>query len=117
MQQRRTPCLRCHRTFTGHGSYCPSCRQYPGRPTRARRLDGAKPYGAEYERNRALILRGDPPCHWCRHRSATTADHVVPYSRGGDDSPSNLRPACWPCNHARSRGATLSGEHGTHPAR
>lgn len=103
---RRTPCLRCHRTFTGQGSYCPSCRQYPGRPTRARRLDGAKQYGPEYQHNRALILRGDPPCHWCTRPHATVADHLVPYSQGGTDALTNLVPACVGCNQLRSRGRT-----------
>jgi hypothetical protein len=31
---------------------------------------------ATYKRNRELILRDDPICHWCRKRKATTADHL-----------------------------------------
>lgn len=32
---------------------------------------------------------------------ATTADHVVPQSRGGSHELANLRPACSHCNSAR----------------
>jgi 5-methylcytosine-specific restriction endonuclease McrA len=32
---------------------------------------------------------------------ATTADHVVPASKGGDHTVANLRAACWRCNSER----------------
>lgn len=32
---------------------------------------------------------------------ATTKDHIIPYSLGGDDSLENFRPACRPCNSKR----------------
>ena len=39
--------------------------------------------------------------------SATTADHVIPHSKGGPTTPDNLVAACRPCN--TSKGArTLS---------
>lgn len=41
---------------------------------------------------------------------ATTKDHVVPYSLGGDDSIQNFRPACRPCNS--KRGNRVMGGHG-----
>lgn len=34
-------------------------------------------------------------------RVATTKDHIVPYSLGGDDSIENFRPACRSCNSKR----------------
>lgn len=34
-------------------------------------------------------------------RVATTKDHIVPYSLGGDDSLENFRPACRNCNSKR----------------
>ncbi|MFF5793955.1 HNH endonuclease [Paeniglutamicibacter sp. NPDC012692] len=34
-------------------------------------------------------------------RRATTKDHIVPYSLGGEDVLENYRPACRPCNSAR----------------
>jgi HNH endonuclease len=32
---------------------------------------------------------------------STSADHVQPVTRGGDDSPSNLVTACWRCNETK----------------
>lgn len=34
-------------------------------------------------------------------RVATTKDHIVPYSHGGEDVLENYRPACKPCNSKR----------------
>ena len=42
---------------------------------------------------------------------ATTKDHVIPFSHGGDDSIENLRPACKPCNSKR-RNLAVSGMGG-----
>jgi hypothetical protein len=36
---------------------------------------------------------------------ATTKDHVIPYSHGGDDSLENFRPACRSCNSKRQNKA------------
>lgn len=43
-------------------------------------------------------------------RVATTKDHIVPYSLGGDDSLENFRPACRNCNS--KRGNRTFGNHG-----
>ena len=45
-----------------------------------------------------------PVCHLNMRgctRIATTKDHLVPYSHGGDDSLENYRPACKHCNSKR----------------
>lgn len=42
--------------------------------------------------------------------TATTADHIVPRSRGGADALENLQPACLPCNQAK--GSDLPPEVG-----
>ncbi len=41
-------------------------------------------------------------CHLCGRMGATTADHVIPRSRGGADELFNLRPAHRRCNQRRS---------------
>lgn len=43
-------------------------------------------------------------CHLCSDEDtpATTADHVIPRSKGGSDDVANLRPAHLACNQARS---------------
>ncbi|QFG13053.1 HNH endonuclease [Gordonia phage Schiebs] len=60
-----------------------------------------------------LITYGDV-CHLCGRPGATTADHLVPRSRGGDDSLGNLRPAHGPCNSAR-QDMTLAEWFRRHP--
>ena len=54
------------------------------------------------------IVRRDPDCQLkyegiCTGRSET-ADHIVPYSKGGTNDPSNLRGSCHPCNRHRGAG-------------
>jgi hypothetical protein len=55
----------------------------------------------EYRNNRSALLKGQPLCHWCNKRTADTADHLVEVDRGGDNSLSNLVPACRECNSRR----------------
>lgn len=49
----------------------------------------------------ATLARYGTVCHLCGRRGATTADHIIPRSRGGDDSLDNLRPAHSRCNASR----------------
>lgn len=55
-------------------------------------------------------------CHLCPDRSspATTADHLIPRSKGGDDSLGNLEPAHAACNYARGD-RSLADWWATHP--
>lgn len=50
---------------------------------------------------RATLARYGTVCHLCGRDGATTADHIVPRSLGGDDSLTNLRPAHALCNSSR----------------
>lgn len=94
----RRPCLGCGR---------------PARGTRCRGCERARQaaYGSAYRRRRAMLI--GLPCalrlSGCTG-TADTADHIVPRSRGGADSP--LRPACAHCN--ASRGDRMEG--GTSPS-
>ncbi|MGL4266815.1 MAG: HNH endonuclease, partial [Weissella cibaria] len=61
---------------------------------------------AEFKRNRLLLLRDKPPCHWCNTRIATTADHLIEIDRWPHDTPGinaldNLVAACKQCNSSR----------------
>ncbi len=62
----------------------------------------------EYRRNRATILQDNPPCAICGQPGADTADHIIPYSMGGDHSIDNLRPAHHRCNSRL--GATMQAQ-------
>lgn len=56
----------------------------------------------EYKQNRLIVLQRDPLCTYCRVRPSTTADHIIPTSRGGNDSLDNLVGACSRCNGKKS---------------
>lgn len=62
--------------------------------------------GRPWQRTKARIIRRDRGiCHLCGQPGADTADHLIPYSQGGTDAPSNLAAAhhtVWPhCNMIR----------------
>jgi hypothetical protein len=61
-------------------------------------------YGAKYRRARAVLLAGNPPCHWCG-APATTADHDPPVAVVGRPH-LRLVPACRKCNFGRRGGGT-----------
>jgi 5-methylcytosine-specific restriction endonuclease McrA len=87
-------CVNCGQAFTPHSKsvrHCTACRP----ANRARQT-----YDAAYQRNRAIVLAGDPPCRWCG-APADTADHLVPVARGGTNEIANLAPACEQCNKRR----------------
>ncbi|NJD09946.1 MAG: HNH endonuclease [Gemmatimonadetes bacterium] len=70
--------------------------------------------------NTFLFARDSYRCQYCgrhrtqlRHREFLTRDHVVPLSRGGDNSWTNVVTACSPCNNRK--GSNLSGEVGMLP--
>jgi 5-methylcytosine-specific restriction endonuclease McrA len=59
------------------------------------------PYGRAVPVSRRGVLRRDGQrCAYCR-RSATTVDHVVPRSRGGADTWTNLVACCVRCNNVK----------------
>lgn len=60
----------------------------------------ARPHGDRA--TRAGILRRDKwTCGYCGERGSTL-DHVIPQSRGGEDTWDNLITACAACNHAKA---------------
>lgn len=72
--------------------------------------------------NTFLFARDAYRCQYCsRHRTELrgreflTRDHVVPLSRGGDNSWHNVVTACSPCNNRK--GSKLPGEVGLHLSR
>jgi 5-methylcytosine-specific restriction endonuclease McrA len=55
---------------------------------------------AGYSRT-GVLLRDGHACAYCG-RHATTVDHVLPQSRGGESSWLNTVAACAPCNHRKA---------------
>lgn len=65
-----------------------------------------------YRAHRAKLLRSNPVCAECGrtidtthpqyHPEALELDHVIPYSKGGTNAPSNLAATHRRCNLAKS---------------
>ena len=53
------------------------------------------------ERTRLTLQTFGDRCHLCGLKGATTADHLIPRSKGGPDTIENLRPAHLGCNSSR----------------
>lgn len=101
-------CLGCE-DLTKAGTYCEECDRANEAVRRLRKGKTSERYGAEYQRNRKRVL------DWAKAEGVdcalavpgvcmsrpTTADHIIPKSRGGDDSVDNLQPSCSPCNSAK----------------
>lgn len=48
---------------------------------------------------RGVLRRDKNTCAYCGKQNATTIDHIMPKSRGGEDSWLNLVAACLKCNN------------------
>lgn len=112
-------CSTCSAPFTPRNPRVYHCAAHE--PSgRDQRSPSTRAQDPEYERNRQLVLAGDPPCSWCCAPHATTADHVIPASPGGGNALDNLVPACESCNFSRKdnpgwkpRREMLTGAAGT----
>lgn len=88
-------CSTCGKPTT-NDRYCDPCTPHG----RASRSPTTRAQDAEYRRNRAAVLEGQPTCAYCP-RPATTVDHVRPVSKGGTNKIDNLVPACAWCNGSK----------------
>ncbi|MEQ8557961.1 MAG: HNH endonuclease [Henriciella sp.] len=62
-----------------------------------------------------VFLRDGFQCVYCGSREELTFDHVVPRSKGGRTSWTNIATACSPCN--LKKGGRMLGESGMHITR
>ncbi|KDE12428.1 HNH endonuclease [Rhodococcus aetherivorans] len=58
-----------------------------------------------------VYARDGQRCAFCGSSENLHLDHIVPWSQGGGDDSSNLRPLCAPCN--LSRGVKATGDDHT----
>ncbi len=59
--------------------------------------------------SRSMIYKRDNhTCQYCGARSRLTIDHVIPRSKGGEDSWENLVVACSSCNTKKGRGHPIA---------
>jgi 5-methylcytosine-specific restriction endonuclease McrA len=93
------PCLDCGQLW--RGSRCPACARAQDR----RRGTTAERFGAGWATiSRKVIERDGGVCQLSLPGCtvvATTADHIISRSQGGDSDPANLRAACRACNSRR----------------
>jgi 5-methylcytosine-specific restriction endonuclease McrA len=59
---------------------------------------------------RAVFARDSWTCQYCGSRANLTVDHVIPRSKGGDSSWTNIVASCAPCN--RRKGDVLAAQAG-----
>ena len=79
------------------------CPVHPPRPAwdgRARPSRHARGYGADFQRNRAIVLREESCCARCGGpgRADDEAGHKLPRSEGGTSERSNLQREHRTCN-------------------
>ncbi|MCX4400643.1 HNH endonuclease [Streptomyces sp. NBC_01764] len=103
-------CSRCNRLYT-LGERCEQCskagaKRREQKRQRTRPSPWARGYNTQYAKARAAILAAQPVCSICNARPATTADHIIPLSKGGTNDIENLRPACGRCNSSRGNRTT-----------
>ncbi|WVX88152.1 HNH endonuclease [Gordonia phage LitninMcQueen] len=56
----------------------------------------------------AVLMRDEFTCRLCwKTGGRMEIDHIIPWSAGGSDDPTNLRACCFPCNQARSNFITF----------
>lgn len=81
------------------------------------------PLPPHWKRTVRRICRRDPVCRIARPDrctiTSTTADHIIPASRGGTDDDTNLQGACQPCHNWKTgfeaRGGTRKRPEEAHP--
>jgi 5-methylcytosine-specific restriction endonuclease McrA len=85
------------------------CADHPPRPAwdHGGRSRQARGLDAEYDRNRAIVLREETHCGICGEPGLEddTADHKVPRAQGGGNERSNLQRAHRECNQRKGGAA------------
>ena len=73
-------------------------------PSHVGKYSGEYPNGRKalsWTYRREILRRDGFICHLCGKRGADTVDHLLPVSKGGNDSSDNLRAAHLSCNASR----------------
>lgn len=95
-------CTTCGAAFSPRTKRTYKCPRHEprGRASRSPSTRAQRDGTGDYDRNRAIVLAGDPKCTYCP-APATTADHVIAVVKGGTNALDNLVPACGPCNASK----------------
>jgi hypothetical protein len=101
-------CSRCHRLIPLSATTCGACRKNNTGPkprvykTKNRKNRG---YDNQWLRNVKAAISRQPYCSFCMTKgdknNPLTGDHRVPISKGGNNTPANIRVLCRRCNSSR----------------
>jgi 5-methylcytosine-specific restriction protein A len=84
------------------------CDDHARKHERERGTAAERGYGATWQRLRQMVLSRDPLCTTCAAEERTTpstdADHIIPKSRGGQDTLENLQGLCHSCHSRKTAG-------------
>jgi len=100
-------------SYTGSKKYHDECRKQANRASNRKKTLKRQGYRTDYIITHEEIAERDEfTCHICSEqvdmllprtsRYGATLDHVIPVSKGGDDSRDNLKLAHWICNIRKS---------------
>ena len=100
-------CTVCGAPFAPHTRRAFQCplHEPKGRAQRSPTTRAQRDGTGDYDRNRAIVLAGNPMCAYGCGRRATTADHRIAVANGGTNDLGNLLPACDPCNASKQASA------------
>jgi 5-methylcytosine-specific restriction endonuclease McrA len=51
---------------------------------------------------KVIVLAAKGRCYYCQEKAKLTLDHVIPLSKGGQHTKTNVVPACAPCNSKKN---------------
>lgn len=84
------------------GSRCPAHPYERPQAEDSRPNSAARGYGSRWRRLRKMVLARDPICTACKRAPSTDADHIVPKSRGGQNTFENLQGLCHSCHSSKT---------------
>ena len=80
------------------------CEEHAAQHPEEVRPASERGYGSAWRRARKRYLEAHPLCVECmkegRYTKATDVDHIVPHSKGGQDTLENTRICCRRCNQS-----------------
>jgi 5-methylcytosine-specific restriction protein A len=94
-------CNGCTRTFPPQELRQGRCRACRAERDRARGTRQQRGYTDAWLRMVAYAIRTHPYCAECGTSGDLTGDHIVPLSKGGTNTPSNIQVLCRRCNGAK----------------
>ncbi|HEY2416429.1 MAG TPA: HNH endonuclease [Steroidobacteraceae bacterium] len=51
---------------------------------------------------KVIVRAAKGRCYYCQEKTKLTLDHVIPLSKGGQHTKTNVVPACQPCNSKKN---------------